>query len=143
MLSKKFLELICHKWDNLHQAQCWPNEFAHVHYDWWMDNGVLHSKQWYDWNGEVYRYRTHTLEDRKDEMILHIKETKLHLSFKWGEGGILVGTTPPNCYNASGIKIDTSISLDAQTYTSFDKGTTEKGEVLWGKIPSPFIFKHT
>ena len=111
-----------------------------------MDNGILHSKQWYDWNGEVYRQRTHSLEDvNEHEMILHIRESKMHLVFKIDDEGSpgLIGLTPLNSYNANGIKIETTITLDSETYTSFDKGTTPEGEVLWGKIPSAFIFKHT
>ena len=51
--SARFLEYLCHKWDNLQQAQQWPNQFAHVHYDWWVEGAHLHSRQWYDWNGHV------------------------------------------------------------------------------------------
>ena len=140
--SARFLEYLCHKWDNLQQAQQWPNQFAHVHYDWWVEGAHLHSKQWYDWSGEVYRQRTHHLDIQEDPIKLNINESGLHLIFKEDVTGF-IGMTPPDTYNEKGIKIETTITLDPVTYTSFDKGTDKDGNILWGKIPGPFIFKHT
>ncbi len=139
-----FLKYLCHKWDNLQQAQCWPNQFAHVHYDWWVEGAFLHSKQWYDWSGEVYRERTHQLDIFDNHIKLNINESGLHLIFTEDETGHgFIGKTPENSYNEKGIKIETVVTLDAVTYTSFDKGTDKDGNILWGKIPGPFIFKHT
>tara|TARA_B100000214_G_scaffold368836_1_gene340978 strand:- start:3518 stop:3958 length:441 start_codon:yes stop_codon:yes gene_type:complete len=142
--SARFLEYLCHKWDNLQQAQQWPNQFAHVHYDWWVEGAHLHSRQWYDWNGHVYRERTHRLDIQDDHIKLNINESGLHLIFKLDETGHgFIGKVPPNTYNENGILIETTITLDSATYTSFDKGTDKDGNILWGKIPGPFVFKHT
>tara|TARA_B100001093_G_scaffold250092_1_gene239535 strand:- start:25837 stop:26271 length:435 start_codon:yes stop_codon:yes gene_type:complete len=141
--TKHFLECLIHKWDNLHQAQCQPNQFAHVHYDWFVnDDGVLSSKQWYHWNGETYRERTHWLSQQEDKLQLLIIESDITLEFRESEAGVYVGKTEGQIdYN--GVKVESVISLDSTTFTSMDKGTDANGKVQWGVVPSPFIFKHT
>ena len=139
-----FLDCLIHKWDNIQQAQINPSTFAHVHYDWSMDGDILHSKQWYDWNGRVYRERSHCLEICDGSIVLNINESGLYLIFTVDETGHgFIGKTPENCYNSDGIKIETVITLDVQTYTSYDRGIDKDGNLLWGKIPGPFVFKHT
>ena len=60
---EKFLEHLVHHWHNLRQVQLNPTSFAYVHYHWYWEDGVLKTKQWYDWNNEVYRERDHKVTD--------------------------------------------------------------------------------
>ena len=97
MIDKNhFIKCLLHKWDNLHQAQCQPNQFAHVHYDWFLNhNGILSSKQWYHWNGETYRERTHWLSQYpgEDKLQLLIVESNITIEFTESEAGVYVGKT--------------------------------------------------
>ena len=120
MCEIRFLEYLIHKWDNIQQAQMNPSTFAHVHYDWSIHDKTLYSKQWYDWNGKVYRERSHILETHETYIKMNICENGLYLIFTEDEtGNGYIGKTPENCYNNDGIKIETVITLDCKTYTSY------------------------
>ena len=71
MNKQYFLDCLVQKWDNLHQAQAHPTNYTHVHYDWDYEDDILKSKQWYHYNGEVYRERTHSLEVEDDNCLLY------------------------------------------------------------------------
>ena len=60
MQTDEFLDVLVRHWHNLRQAQSSPTSFAYVHYEWYYDDGVLKTKQWYDYNPhEAYRARDH------------------------------------------------------------------------------------
>ena len=67
----EFLEVLVRHWHNIKQAQSSPTSFAYVHYLWYYDDGVLKTKQWYDYNPkEPYRERTHKVYEGKDNTII-------------------------------------------------------------------------
>ena len=116
-----------------------------MHYDWFLNHdGVLSSKQWYHWNGETYRERTHWLSQYPGEnkLQLLIVESNITIEFTESEAGVYVGKTDGQV-DHNGIKVESRISLDSETFTSLDKGVDANGKVKWGVVPSPFIFKHT
>ena len=59
-----------------------------------------------------------------------------------GTGGY-IGGVPKGTYNNKGIKVESRITLDQRTYTSFDQGKDEDGNIIWGDVEGPFIFKHS
>ena len=72
MNQNDFLDCLIHNWDNRSQAQSHPNLYTYCHYDWCVEDGILKSKQWYHWHGEVYRERRNRLTAKDDRIILTI-----------------------------------------------------------------------
>ena len=140
-----FIECLVHRWDNIEQAQRDPIKYTHCHYDWSVDVDTLKSKQWYNWNEEVYRERTNKISIKDDKIILTILDNGLDVIFKqdrYNTGGY-IGGVPKGTYNNKGIKVESRITLDQRTYTSFDQGKDEDGNIIWGDVEGPFIFKHS
>ena len=140
-----FIECLVHRWDNIEQAQRDPIKYTHCHYDWSVDGDTLKSKQWYNWNEEVYRERTNKISIKDDKIILTILDNGLDVIFKkdrYNTGGY-IGGVPEGTYNNKGIKVESRITLDQRTYTSFDQGKDENGNIIWGDVEGPFIFKHS
>ena len=140
-----FIECLVHRWDNIEQAQRDPIKYTHCHYDWSVDGDTLKSKQWYNWNEEVYRERTNKISIKDDKIILTILDNGLDVIFKqdrYNTGGY-IGGVPKGTYNNKGIKVESRITLDQRTYTSFDQGKDEDGNIIWGDVEGPFIFKHS
>jgi hypothetical protein len=145
MNKNDFLDCLIHKWDNLEQAQRDPNKYTYCHYDWTIEGDILKSKQWYNWNEEVYRERTNKISIRDDKIVLTILESGLDVIFKkdcYNTGGY-IGEVPEGTYNNKGIKVESRITLDQRTYTSFDQGIDSNGKIVWGDVEGPFIFHHT
>ena len=146
MIDKdNFIECLVHRWDNIEQAQRDPIKYTHCHYDWSVDGDTLKSKQWYNWNEEVYRERTNKISIKDDKIILTILDNGLDVIFKqdrYNTGGY-IGGVPKGTYNNKGIKVESRITLDQRTYTSFDQGKDEDCNIIWGDVEGPFIFKHS
>ncbi len=146
MINKDhFIECLIHKWDNLEQAQRDPIKYTHCHYDWSVDGDFLKSKQWYHYNKEVYRERTNKISVKDDKIVLTILDSGLDVIFKsdrYNTGGY-IGSVPEGTYNNKGIRVESKITLDQRTYTSFDQGKDKDGNIIWGDVEGPFIFKHT
>ena len=140
LIQKDFIDCLVHKWDNIDQAQSNPNEYSHVHYDWFIEDDQLKSKQWYHWNNEVYRERTNELSLDEDKIILSILETGIDVVFTQDSDGY-IGRVLGKIYK--GVKVESYITLNEHTYTSFDQGIDSNGKVIWGDIAGPFIFHHT
>ena len=142
MDQQPFLDLLVHHWHNLRQAQMWPSSFAYIHYLWYFnDEGRLASKQWYDWNGEVNRERTHNVVSKKDHILLETfnADKKMpSLIFTESERG-WIGKNEPNAHNGRGVVVST-ITLTKDSFESDDKGYDEEGELLWGSKKGPFLF---
>ena len=99
----------------------------------------------YNWNEEVYRERTNKISIRDDKIVLTILESGLDVIFKkdyYNTGGY-IGGVPEGTYNNNGIKVESRITLDQRTYTSFDQGIDSNGKIVWGDVEGPFIFHHT
>ena len=80
-----------------------------------------------------------------DKIVLTILETGLDVIFKkdyYNTGGY-IGGVPEGTYNNKGIKVESRITLDQRTYTSFDQGIDSNGKIVWGDVEGPFIFHHT
>jgi|ETN01SMinimDraft_1059929.scaffolds.fasta_scaffold103451_2 hypothetical protein len=143
--KEHFLKCLIHRWDNIKQAQRNPNEYTHCHYDWCVEGNILKSKQWYHWNEEVYRERTNKISVEDDKIILTILESGLDVIFEldhYNNGGYIGGVSE-GTYNDKGIKVESRITLDQRTYTSFDQGIDKDGNIIWGDVSGPFIFQHT
>ena len=144
MNKQYFLDCLVQKWDNLHQAQAHPTNYTHVHYDWDYEDDILKSKQWYHYNGEVYRERTHSLEVEDDKILLNIDQSGVVVEFVPAQHHIgYIGKTPDDTVTKKGVKVETTITLDPYTFTSADQGICPEGEVVWGNTPGPFVFKPT
>ena len=131
--------LLFHPWENEQQAQNSPSHFSHVHYQFWEEEGEIHSAQWYDWNGEMYRERNHKLLDKGTHLELQTfrkdgTQEPSMLFTKVGEGGYC-GRTDQDAKNSRGEDVYSYVTVTAEEFTSIDKGMT------WGKTPGPFIFK--
>jgi hypothetical protein len=139
-----FLHCLINKWDNKAQAKTNPTEYSHVHYDWDIEDDVIKSRQWYDYNGEVYRERTHSIDVTKDSILLNIDQSGIVVEFKPAQHHIgYIGKTPEDTFTKDGVKVHTTITLDPYTFTSADQGICPEGEVVWGDTPGPFVFKPT
>ena len=142
MLKEEFLELLIHNWDNLEQAQGYPTEYAYCHYDWSIEDGVLKSKQWYDHNMQVYRERTHGIEEHLHNIILHIDGQNARIIFA-KQLDYWIGESEKDAMTKSGVKIESRITLSSTEFTSMDRGVDSNGKIVWGKQKGAFIFKHT
>ena len=145
MNKDDFLECLIHNWDNITQAQSYPNSYTHCHYDWSIDGDILKSKQWYHWNNEVYRERKNKLTVEEDKIILTILDNNIDVIFTKDEHNSsgYIGSVKENTYTNNGIKVCSLITLDKRTYTSFDQGIDSNGKIVWGDVEGPFIFHHT
>ena len=141
-MKEEFLELLIHNWDNLEQAQGYPTEYAYCHYDWSIEDGVLKSKQWYDHNMQVYRERTHAVEECLHNVILHIDGQNARIIFA-KQLDYWVGESEKDARTLSGVKIESRITLSSTEFTSMDRGVDSNGNIVWGKQKGAFIFKHT
>ena len=143
MDQEHFLNLLVHHWHNLKQAQMWPSSFAYVHYQWYYDeDGSLRSRQWYDWNSEVYRTRRHVIVPKRDHFILETYNGDLKSPdtiITQAERGYL-GHTYPGAINAKGYRVETKFTLTEDSFETDDKGWNEKGELVWGSKKGPFSF---
>ena len=93
----------------------------------------------------MYRERTNKISIKDDKIILTILDNGLDVIFKqdrYNTGGY-IGGVPKGTYNNKGIKVESRITLDQRTYTSFDQGKDEDGNIIWGDVEGPFIFKHS
>ena len=77
---EKFLDHLVHHWHNIKQCQLNPTSFAYVHYEWYYEDDVLKTKQWYDWNGDVYRQRDHKVVIDNDQIILQTFKDGINVS---------------------------------------------------------------
>ena len=141
-MKESFLKLLLHNWSNVEQAQGYPTEYAYCHYDWSMEDDVLTSKQWYDHNCEVYRERTHDIQEHLHNIILHIHGQDARIIFAV-HNGEWFGESEKDAKTKSGIKIESKITLSNTKFTSLDRGIDDKGNIVWGKPNGAFIFKHT
>tara|TARA_R100000700_G_C3153375_1_gene131370 strand:+ start:204 stop:626 length:423 start_codon:yes stop_codon:yes gene_type:complete len=139
MNQNDFLDCLIHNWDNRSQAQSQPSLYTYCHYDWCVEGDILKSKQWYHWDGEVYRERSNKLTVNDDKIILTILDNGIDVIFRKDEYGY-IGKV--DTYS-NGIKVLSSITLNEETYTSFDQGIDSHGKIVWGDVEGPFIFHHT
>ena len=93
----------------------------------------------------MYRERTNKISIKGDKIILTILDNGLDVIFEkdiHNTGGYIGGVPEGTCNN-KGIKVESRITLDQRTYTSFDQGKDEDGNIIWGDVEGPFIFKHS
>jgi|TARA_R100000030_G_scaffold17286_2_gene11758 hypothetical protein len=138
-----FLDLLLGHWHNLKQAQMYPSSFAYIHYWWYVDeDDTLRSKQWYDWNGEIYRQRRHSLISNPNNITLKTwidDEEMPDLVFTESEHGYQ-GSTLPGAVNGKGNKVESKILLTKETFDTDDKGWNDQGKMIWGTNRGPFQF---
>lgn len=136
-LEHEFSEMICHHWQNLHQARFSPSEFAHIHIEWFTYEGFLCSKQWHHCDGTVYRERKYTVEDRGDLLILSSDNYPRYCISKTNYG--FYGKTADNAKLDDGTQIESKLFLSNVKMEVIDRGRLN-GKLLWGDVPGPFIF---
>ena len=125
----EFLEVLVRHWHNIKQAQSSPTSFAYVHYLWYYDDGVLKTKQWYDYNPkEPYRERTHKVYEGKDNTI--ILETNDAADTTWTatpHGWTAV--SDPNWKHPKGYTVRTKATLDRSgVFATDDRGWDWNGK---------------
>ena len=138
----EFLATLVHHWHNLRQAQSSPTSFAYVHYLWYYDEGVLKTKQWYDYNpNEPYRERTHKVYEGKDNTI--VLETNDAADTIWTtKANGWVGVADPNWKHPKGYTVKTKATLDKSgVFATDDRGWDVQGNSLWGSDKGPFVFE--
>ena len=145
MNQDHFLSFLVHHWHNLKQAQMYPSAFAYTHYWWYMEDGQLYSKQWYDWNGELYRGRKHNLRIEPSQIVIETYDKFLRvpdLVFTESETypGYF-GRTRGDAERHDGAKVQAKITLTASEFTTHDKGWDENGKLVWGAEKGPFEFE--
>lgn len=139
-----FIDLVVHHWHNLYQAQCNPSHFAYVHYKWYYEDGILKTKQWYDFEGEAtpYRQRQHIVEESGSNVLLRTFDGDIELAtttFVPTENGF-VGRTEPGYVDPKGRKVETIVTVTEDSFETSDKGWDENGKLLWGSNRGPFKF---
>ena len=139
----QFSNMLVHHWHNLKQAQLAPASFAYVHYLWYWEDGVLHTKQWYDYQGQSqpYRARTHKLIETETSIILETyngDEKSADTIWTQTPDG-WVGQTEKGWISKEGVEIDTQAKLTKDEFITSDKGRKD-GQLLWGSEKGPFRF---
>ena len=141
-----FLDLLLGHWHNLKQAQMYPSSYAYIHYWWYVDEeGTLRSKQWYDYNGEIYRQRRHEVIDNQGVSTVTLKtwdndEPMPDIIFTEAEFGYH-GSTVPGAVNGKGYKVESKIVLTKESFETDDKGWNDQGKMVWGTHKGPFLFE--
>jgi hypothetical protein len=136
-LADEFIEMVCHHWQNLHQARFSPNEFAHIHVEWFTHRKWLYSKQWHHCNGTVYRERAYDVEDRGNLLILSSENYPKFCISKTNYG--FYGKTADGVKLHDGTEIESKLFLSNVKMEVIDIGRLN-GKLLWGEVPGPFIF---
>ena len=136
-LAGEFIEMICYHWQNLQQARYSPNEFAHIHVEWFTHKGQLCSKQYQHSNAVVYRERAYDVEDRGDLLILSSEDYPRYCISKTNYG--FYGKTADGAKLDDGTEIESKLFLSNVKMEVIDRGRLN-GKLLWGEVPGPFIF---
>ena len=142
MDQERFLNLLVHHWHNLKQAQMYPSSFAYVHYHWYWEDGILKSRQWYDWNNEVYRHRQDKVRSESDKIILETYDGETRMGdsiFTESEFGF-TGETEKGWIDHKGRRVEGTFKLIDELFETSDKGWDEDGNLLWGSKKGPFSF---
>ena len=138
---KKFLDHLVHHWHNIKQCQLNPTSFAYVHYEWYYEDDVLKTKQWYDWNGDVYRQREHKIVVDNDQIMLQTFKDGINVSdmtFTEVQDCVWVGKSER--IDEQGRRVETKARLTKDSWETSDKGWDKSGTLLWGSEKGPFEF---
>ena len=138
-MMDEFLDTLVHHWHNIKQAQSNPQNFAYVHFLWYYDDGVLKTKQWYDYNpNEPYRERTHRVYERDNLVILETDKAADCVWSRTPKGW--VGKSDPNWEHPNKVKVLTKARLEKNLFAIDDKGWDQRGNLIWGTEKGPFVF---